>query len=567
MEVIVIGGSTAGLKAACRIRRLQPDARVRVLVKDEFAAYSPCGLPYYLSGDIPALETLAKTPYGVLKDVRYFREVKGVEVVPNCEALAVNRTARLIRARLEGRETEFPYDKLVIATGSLPVVPSLPGIDHPHVTTFASPRDALKLRQDLEKGLVGRAAVVGGGLVGVMVCEAFRSMWEVEVDLIEVQPHVLSGIVDPEVAALVEAELTRNGVRLHLGCGCREVMEDDGRLCIFDHDGNMFQVDRLVLAVGTQPNSALAAAAGLDIGLTGGIRVNSRLQTNDPDIYAAGDCVELVNAVDGGVQNWSMGSLASRMGRVVGDNICNGDSHFGAVCSAAVCRVFGVSVAAVGLPAAECAERGFQTECIWVTLHDRMHFFPGAVPLRAKLVVDRGTSRVMGAQFLSPGPVLHLVDAASQFISRGARVDELAQLEHACAPPFAQPAHPLHLLARVWENSRSAGIRLVPPDQIADLPEEVCLLDVRTKHESAALPVDTRGHPLVHIPLEDLRARLNEVPRDRPIVIVCQMGGRSWDAALLLRRSGWQEVALLAGGLLFQPPPAERLQPAVPSKE
>ena len=555
MEVVVIGGSVAGLKAACRISRLQPDARVRVLVKDRKFGYSASGLPYYLSGDVDSYAALVSTPNGTLKDERYFREVKGVEVLTRHEVTAIDRAARIVRCRMLDADCEvaFPYDKLVLATGSQPVLPAIPGADTPGVRLFVHPEDAIQLRDDLEHGRIEKVAIIGAGIVGLELCEAFRSMWGVEVDLIELQPRVLSGLLDTELARLVEDELQSRGINLLLGCGCREIIADEDKICVFDNSGDMLQADRIILATGVRPNSDLARAAGLEIGITGGIKVDEHLATSDPDIFAAGDCVELPNAVDGQGQYWSLGSLAVRMGRVVGDNICNGDSRVSPVAGAMVLKLFDLTIGLTGLTVVECEEKGYETGRSWGTFHDRMNYYPEAVPLHAHLLYDLGSGRVLGFQAVSRGHLIHILDVASQVIHSGATIDELHEIEHVYSPPYAQPFSPLHYLAFIAENSHSAGVRLVPPDEFDTLTVDTLILDVRSPHEIAGRHLEVGKRAKIEIPIEELRSRLNEVPRGVEVVAVCQMGGRSWDAALLLRRAGWDKVGILAGGALFQP--------------
>ncbi len=555
MEVIVIGGSAAGLKAACRIARLKPDAAVKVLVRDRYFGVSACGMAFYLAGDIDDFKALISTPNGTVKDEVYYRDVKGIEVLARREVLAIDRAARLVRFREldTGREKSLPYDKLVIATGAEPLVPAIPGVDSPGVAYFADFEQAVQLRHDLERGMIERVAIVGAGFVGLELCEAFRAMWGVEVELIELQPQVLPGLVDPELAVLVEEELIEQGVSIRLGCRCNEIVNDENHICVFDLAGEGIHVDRVIITVGVRPNVDLARAAGLEIGSAGGIKVDAHLATNDPDIFAAGDCVELVNALNGRNGVWSFGSLASRMGRVVGDNVCNGDSQFNPIVCATVFKVFDITVGTVGMTAVECRSDGYEIGESWGTFHDRLFYYPGATTMNVKLVYDKSSGEVLGFQGLSRGSLLHEINAASQLIRQRVTVDKLPEFEHAYSPPFAQPLDPLHYLAYIADNSRSAGIGLVPPHEFLDLPTDTVVLDSRSPHEIESRPLDVEAKRRIEIPVEKLRSRIREVPSDAQIVTVCQTGGRSWDAALMLRRAGWNQVSILAGGALFLP--------------
>ncbi len=556
MEVVIIGGSVAGLKAACRISRLQSDARVRVLVSDSRFGYSQCGLSYFLAGELDNYTDLISTSSGTVRDERYFREVKGVEILTCHKVLTLDRAARQVHCRElnTDQEVTFLYDKLVIATGTKPVLPAIPGTDTTGVSLFAHIDDAIQLRKDLEQHRIEKVAIIGAGFVGLELCEAFSSLWNVDVDLIDLQPQLLSGLQDVELARLVEAELQGKGVNLWLGFGCREITARNGRLCLFDSSDHMIQADQIVLVTSFSPNSDLAGAAGLEIGTTGGIKVNDRLATSDPDIFAAGDCVELPNAIDGQGGYWSLDSLAIRMGRVVGDNICNGDSRFGPVAGATIFKLFDLTIGSVGLTAAECEEKGYEINRSWGTFYDRMSYYPEAVPLQVHLIYDRSSGRVLGLQAVTRGRLLQIMDIAAQAILNGATIDDLHQIEHAYSPPYDQPFNPLHFLAFIAENCRAAGIRLVPPADFERLPEETLILDVRTPLEIADWPLDVGRRRRLAIPIEELRSRMDEVPEGGfEVAIVCQMGERAWDAALMLRRAGWGKVGILAGGALFQP--------------
>ena len=555
MEVVIIGGSAAGLKAACRISRLQPDAGVRVLVREERFAYSNCGLPYYVSGDIESFEELIKAPNGIIKDEKYFRDVKGFEVLSGREVTTIDRAARLIRCsnlNRSGDET-YPYDRLVIATGAIPIIPAIPGTDVTGVMTFNRAEDAIRLRSDLEANRIDKVVIIGAGLIGLELCDALRALWGVDVELIELRSHVLAGLVDQELASLIEEEILTQGISLQLGCRCREIVEDDGKVCIFDNSGDMIKADRIILTSGVKPNVELALNARLEIGISGGIKVNSHLRTSDPDIYAAGDCVELPNAVDGRENCWALGSLASRMGRVVGDNICNGDSRFGPVVGTTIIKLFDMTIGTAGLTRSYCIDQGYKFEETWVTLHDRLHYYPEVGAIKAKVIYDPSDGRILGFQAVSNAQLLHTLDIASQIIHTGGTLDDLNDVEHAYSPPFAQPFEPLHLLSYIAENSHIAGIKLVSPVEFDNLPSNFLILDVRTPAEKESRPLATGIRRRIEIPVEELRSKLGEIENDIPIVAVCQMGGRAWDAALMLRRAGYSDVGILAGGALFLP--------------
>ncbi|MBT7618673.1 MAG: FAD-dependent oxidoreductase, partial [Calditrichaeota bacterium] len=383
--------------------------------------------------------------------------------------------------------------------------------------------------------------------------EAFRAMWGVDVHLVELRSQVMSGILDPELSRLVESELIEQGVNLKLGCNCREIRKVENGLELIIGSGETITVDRVIAVTGVIPNTRLADGIGLNLGVTGGIVVNDRLQTSDPEIYAAGDCVELSSAVDGKPGFWALGSLANRMGRIAGDNICNGDSRFGRVAGVTIVKFFELSIASVGLNSDSCRENGYDTSSCWGTFHDSLWYFPESGKTHLKLIYDKKNGQILGVQAVGSGEMLYLADKAAQIIQAGWTIDKLPDLEQAYSPPYSQPFDPFHTMAFIEDNSRSAGVELISPNDFYDLPDDAVILDVRKPEEIEAVVVQKGNHRYVEIPIEELRARINEVPKKCFAAIICEMGSRSWDAALILRRAGWSDVGILAGGALFLP--------------
>lgn len=555
MEVIVIGGSAAGLKAACRISRLQPDVKVTVIVKERHFGYSTCGMAYFLSGDVDSHTDLLSTQAGTLKDTKYYQAVKGVTVLNELEAVSIDRVGRLVHCKdvHNGANKSFPYDKLIIATGTKPLAPSIPKINGEDSLFFHTLEDAIKLRRNLEKGKIGDVTIIGGGFIGVELCEAFTAMWGVETRLIELQPHILSRILNTEMSKLVESEFIEQGIELRLGRSCRQINRKGEGFEIVDDKGELFKTDRVLFATGVKPNTSLASQAGIEIGRTEGIKVNHRLQTSDPDIYSAGDCVEMKGAVDGKTGNWSFGSIANRMGRIAGDNVCNGSSSFGPVLGSTVIKFFDFAIASVGLTNVQCLENGYEVGTVWSTFFDKPWYFPESKKLNMLVIYDRKSLQILGAQIISQGEILTYVDRAAHIIQAGWTMDKLCEIEHAYSPPYSQPFDPFHTIGFIDANIRSSGVKIISPNEINNIPKETVILDVRLNEEIEAVPVNFGDLKTVRIPIEELRERLSEIPKKKSIVTLCEMGSRAWDAALILRRAGWQDVGFLGGGALFQP--------------
>ncbi|MFC2149891.1 FAD-dependent oxidoreductase [Calditrichota bacterium] len=557
MKVVIIGGSAAGLKAGCRIARLQPDAEVIVLEKSIHFGYSACSMPYFLSGDIPDYQHLVSTAHGVVKDVEWYKEVKGINVRPQNEVIEIDKNTHSVKVydQLQNDSYNLGYDRLVIATGTMPILPDNLNLESDKVLHFSSPDDAKKLHHLLSTGQLGSVAIIGGGFIGLELCEAFRSLWGIDVTLIELQGHVLANGYDPEIGMLVEDELIRNDVNLLLGCKCESFEVKGSRVHLQCTGSETVTFDRVVVAVGVKPDVRLAESAGLEIGISGGIQVDRHMQTSDPDVFAAGDCIEYNSIVDEKAGIWSLGSLANRTGRIAGDNVCGTRSYFGNVAGTNIFKVFDLTVGSVGLSESGCSQRRHEATAVWATFYDKVHSYPDTGKLHLKLVYEKSTGRMMGLQGVGAASLVNVLDKAALYLHAGAFVEELTEIEHAYSPPYSQPFDPLHNLSFLTQNRKIASVGLTSPSEFLKLDPNTIILDVRTESEIAEQSLPVYPERIIHVQLEELRRRLAEIPSGGQIVVVCQMGARSWDAALILKSAGWRNVNILAGGAMFLPMP------------
>ncbi len=541
-RVVVVGASAAGLRCAARLKRLLPDCRVTVVEERAAFSYAACGLPYVLSGDIAELDDLRRTAYGAIRDRRYFEAVKGIELLEGHRAVAVDPDRRLVTVEGPSGPHELGWDDLVLATGArgrrLPGQP-----EHPRVRTFHTWDDVAPLKRALARGELERVAVVGAGMVGVELAEAFRSLWGAEVTVLEAAPHPLPAVLDPEPAALVAAELERQGVDLRCGAPVGAVVPD-GEAVAVRVGGEELRVDAVVVAVGVEPRGELARAAGVELGATGAIRVDGRLATSVPHVWAAGDCVEVTHAVTGERVHLPLGSLANRQGRVLANVLAGRDDRFGPVAGTVAVKAFDLVAAATGCSLEAARARGLAARAIWVTTDDRAHYWPEAERLYLEAVVEEGSGRLLGVQAVGRDRAAAAVDLAAQVILAGGTADDLLRIEHGYAPPVAPALSPLHVLAAAAANAVE-GVRPLPP---RSTPGERAVLDVRLPEEREARPWPGRSR---HVPLEELRSRLGEVAAGGPWLVVCERGARSAEAVRLLSATGVDAV-YLGGGMLWR---------------
>ena len=551
-RLVIVGGVAAGPKAAARARRYDPRAEITILEQGEFISFAGCGLPYFIAGQIAEARELMCTPVGVVRDETFFRNVKDIRVLTRTRAVAIDRAAKTVTARRldSGQEMVLPYDKLVLATGSRPVRLDLPGMDLPGVYTLRGIPDALAIREALAG--VTDVAVIGAGLIGLEVVDALlavRQTRELNITLVEKLAHPLPALLDPEMGALVAKFLRAAGVNF---LPAREVrrLEGQGRVERVVTDQEEIPAQLVVVGVGVRPETELARAAGLALGPTGAIAVNEYLQTSDPDIYAGGDCVENVHLVSGQKVYLPLGSTANRHGRVIGDNIAGGRDLFPGVVGTAILRLGNLNVGRTGLTVEEARRAGFDPVPVLCAGPDRAHYHPESRPLVIKLVADRATRRLLGAQVLGPGAADKRVDVAATALTAGFTVDRLATVDLVYAPPYATALDILTHAANTLRNKLDGRARGVSPREVrARLArgEDFVLLDVRTPKELEEARLDLPN--VTWIPLGQLRSRAGELPRDKKVITFCKVSLRGYEAQLILDAEGFADVGFMEGGL------------------
>lgn len=538
--VVIVGASAAGLRCACRLARVRPEWEVVVFEERDIYSYAACGLSYVLSGDIPRLEELRDTEYGATRDEAYFETYKGVKVLAGHRVTAIDTSDRRVTAVGPDGEMTLAYDELVLATGARPRM--LPGIpDHPLVKTFHAWEDVKPLKMGLARGEIDHVVLVGAGLIGCELAEAFHGLWGADVTLVEAADHPLRELLDPEMAACLAGHLVDKGIRLVTSAPVERIEADDDGVTVFA--GNeAIRADAAVVAVGVEPLVDLAEAAGLRLGPTGAIAVDEHMATSVPHVWAAGDCVEVRHVVTGGPAFIPLGSLANRQGRVAANAIAGRKDAFPPVAGASAVKIFDWNVASVGITAGQAAAMGLEARSAWISCHDRAHYWPESKEIHLTLIYEPGSLRVLGVQAAGEGDTSKRVDVATQWIARGATLEDLAHVEHAYAPPYAPALDPISVAAFVALNQEDDGIRAKSPD--SDLSRAV-VLDVRLAEEIERRPVGPDGAPVV--PLGKLRERLSEVDAETDVV-VCERGPRSAEAVRILHERGIR-ARFLGGGM------------------
>ena len=543
-RILIVGGVAGGASAAARARRLSESAEIVVLERGRHVSFANCGLPYFAGGEIADEGDL------VVQTPERLRARFNLDVRVRSEVLGIDREARRVRVReLDGgREYEESYDALVLATGSAPVAPRIPGRENPRHFLVRDIPDAAGIARWLEAAAgVGRVVVVGGGYIGLEMAEQVRGRG-LEVAVVEGQEQVM-GALDAEMAAWLHAELREQGVTLCLGDPVASFEapgagESAGASIVVLRSGRRLAADAVILGLGVKPEASLAREAGLDLGEWGGIRVNEQMQTSDPGIWAVGDVVEVRDGVSGEWMLLPLAGPANRQGRVAADAILGRPSRYRQSWGTAVLRLFRLTAACTGASGRRLQRAGIPFESVHVHPGSHAGYYPGAEAIALKVLFAPGTGRLLGAQAVGRAGVDKRMDVLATALQAGMTVHDLAELELGYAPPFGSAKDAVNLAGMAAQNVLAGDVGQVQWDEVAGLdPAASLLLDVRGEAERAAGFIAGSRH----LPVDQLREHVAGLPRDRELVAYCQSGQRSYVAARLLRQRGFA-VRHLSGG-------------------
>ncbi len=546
-KLVVIGAVAAGTKAASKAKRENPELDVKIFTKEEHISYAGCGLPYYIGGVIKEKKEL------VVRTPEIFKKEQDIDIYTNHEVVAIDTKAKKVVV-VEGatqEKREYEYDKLLLAMGAAPIKPPLPNIELENIFTLRSVSDAFKIRDLVDAGKVSKAVVVGGGFIGLEVAENLVHRG-VEVTLVELAPHVLPPF-DEEIALLAQAHMRDKGVNIITGEKVLGFEGADGKVVKVQSTAGDLEADIVVLSIGVRPNVKFASEAGIELGSTGAIKVDKYMRTNVPDIFAVGDCAENVNLVTKQPAWYPMGSTSNKTGRIAGYNVVNTENmdSLEGVLGTTVVKLFEMNAAKTGLSERDARKQGLNIETILVPATDKAHYYPGNKPIITKLIIDKDSHHILGAQVIGTGVVDKPIDTIAVVMTLGGKVEDLTKLDLAYAPPFSMAMSSSIMAANVMLNKLNQKVHTIGSKELQDKIKnnEVNIVDVREEVECfiCAIPGS------LNIPLVELPERLPEIDKSKETVLVCKVGKRAFLAYLKLKELGIQNIKILEGGINAYP--------------
>lgn len=553
LKIVVIGGVAAGPKAAARAKRCDPSAQVTLVEKGEWISYGGCGLPYFLGATVKDINDLMTTSWEAVRTPEFMKNTKDIDTLLGWEATKINRAEKTVEVKdcKTGELKVLPYDKLVLATGAENFKPPMENIDATGVFGMKTPKDALDMQNYIKAEGVSSAVVIGAGLIGMECAEAFAN-WGLDVTIIEMQGSIFPQVLDAEMGAVFQNYLEGEDLNFMLNTKVEKILvNEEGKVSGVQTDKGAVDAQLVLVAVGVRPQVQLAVDAGLEVEKA--IIINDHCQTSDPDIYAAGDCVMTTNLVSGQRVYSPMGSTANRQGRVIGTNITGGDATHPGVVQTAVCKMFDWSLGAVGLSERVAKQLGYDTVTAIVPGPDITHFMPGKKLIMTRLLADRATGRILGVQIVGPGKVDKRIDTMVAAITFGVTAKQLANLDLSYAPPLSSAMENLTNAANVLQNTIEGKAKSMRFEEFKSKldSDDVVFVDLRTAHERAQKAIPAKNQ--LHIPIEELRARANEVPKDKEVIVFCILSTRGFEGQLILNQAGYDNVKFVQGGIQFWP--------------
>ena len=542
MKVIIVGGVAGGATAAARIRRLDERAEIVVFERSGFISYANCGLPYYIGDVITEAEELTlQTPESFYSrfrvDMRVHHEVTAIH--PEKKTVSVKNLKT-------GEKFEESYDKLILSPGAKPTKPRFPGADLDKVFTLRTVEDTLRIKNYINENHPQSVVLAGGGFIGLELAENLCELG-MDVTVVEYAKQLMSPF-DLDMAAFIHNEMRKHGVKLVLGRAVEGLEEKDDGIKVLLRDDASLHADMVVLAIGVTPDTVLAKDAGLELGIKGSIIVNDRMETSIPDIYAAGDAVQVKNFVTGEDALISLAGPANKQGRIIADNVCGLDSRYKGSQGSSVIKVFDMTAALTGINERTAKAMGIDADTVILSPMSHAGYYPGGKVMTMKVVFEKGSYRLLGAQIVGYEGVDKRIDVLATAIRAGMKATDLKELDLAYAPPYSSAKDPVNMAGFMIDNIANGVLKQWHLEDVENLPRDgsVTFLDSRTVGEYAQGHIDG----FKNIPVDELRERLDEVEKGKPVYVICQSGLRSYIASRILEGNGYTAYNF-AGGFRF----------------
>lgn len=540
MKVIIVGGVAGGATAAARIRRLDEQAEIVVFERSGFISYANCGLPYYIGGTIEDENALTlQTPESFRKRFRIKMNVhhEVTEIHPESKTVTVKNLEN-------GNAFTESYDKLLLSPGAKPIKPNFDGIDSNKIFTLRTVEDTLKIKKYTDEHKPASAVVVGGGFIGIEVAENLRELG-INVTIVEAAGQLMAPF-DGDMASFIHAEIRRNGIALMLDTMVEGFADTNSGIDVKLKNAPTLCTDMVILAIGVAPETSLAKNAGLETGIKGSIVVNDKMETSVPDIYAVGDAVQIKNFITDTDALISLAGPANKQGRIAADNICGGDSHYTGGQGSSVIKIFDITAASTGINEKTAKSLDIAIDKVILSPMSHAGYYPGGKMMTMKVLFEKETYRLLGAQIIGFDGVDKRIDVLATAIRTGMKAYELAELELAYAPPYSSAKDPVNMAGYMIENIKNGIVKQWYYEDVLPREGSVTLLDTRTPMEYS------RGHAegFINIPVDELRERIGELDKNKPVYIMCQSGLRSYIASRILTGSGF-DAYNFAGGFRY----------------
>ena len=542
MKTVIIGGVAGGATAAARIRRLDEHADIVVIERSGFVSYANCGLPYYIGDVIEDPEELT------LQTPESFKRRFRIDVRVESEAVAVDTKNKKVTVKdiSSGKTYDEDYDKLIISTGAKPFIPDLPGTDDKRIFSLRTVEDTFHIHDYVHTQEPKRAVVIGGGFIGLEMAENLKKMG-LEVTILQRSDHLMKNL-DYDMATLVHAKLRSEGITVRTGVDVAGFEGDDKDIRILLNDDETLPADMVILSVGVTPETELAKDAGLKLGIKDAVVVNDKMETSVPDVYAVGDAVQKINMVTGKETLISLAGPANKQARVAADNICGIESTYKGSVASSVIKIFDLTVASTGLTEKDAKAAGYDCESVVLSPASHAGYYPGAKVMTMKVTFEKNTQKLLGAQIVGHEGTDKRIDVLATAICLGATADKLKDLDLAYAPPFSSAKDPVNMAGFMIDNIVSGRVKQFTWDTVEKLPRDgsVTLIDARTPGEYK------RGHAegFLNVPVDEIRERLDEIDKTKPVYVMCQSGIRSYIACRILSGEGY-DCYNFSGGYRF----------------